>query len=106
MRHNGRIVSAIAPTARLVAARDRQLSTTLAGEVVILDVEGGVYFGLDGVGAKIWELLQAPRSISEIIELLAPQYDVARDIFAADVQELLEDLAGRGLIEVDPATGS
>lgn len=90
----------------VVAARHGQLSTTLAGEVVILDVERGVYFGLDGVGAKVWELLQAPVPVAEIVDRLAPQYDVARETLAADVQELLADLAGRGLIDVDPAAGA
>lgn len=99
-------MKAIAPTARVVAARNGQLSTSLAGEVVILDVERGVYFGLDGVGAKVWELLQTPRLVSDIIDRLAPEYDVARDTIASDIQELLGDLGNRGLIDVDPAAGS
>ena len=104
MRHNGRTVISISAISVVVAARG-QLSTSLAGEVVILDVEGGTYFGLDGVGARVWELLQAPRPVADIVDRLAPEYDVARDILAADVHELLEDLAGRGLIDVDPAPG-
>ena len=99
-------MSPIAATAVVAAAREGQLSTSLAGEVVILDVERGLYFGLDGVGAKLWDLLQAPRPVAEIVDRLASQYDVPRDTLAADVHELLEDLAGRGLIDVDPAPGA
>jgi len=105
VRHNGRTVISISAISVVVAARG-QLSTSLAGEVVILDVEGGTYFGLDGVGARVWELLQAPRPVADIVDRLAPEYDVARDTLAADVHELLEDLAGRGLIDVDPAPGA
>ena len=105
MRHNGRTVMPISAIS-VVVASPGQLSTTLAGEVVILDVERGTYFGLDGVGARVWELLKAPRPVAEIVDRLAPEYDVSRDTLDADVRELLEDLARRGLIDVDPATGA
>src|SRR5688572_4273933 len=106
IRHNGWSVTPISTTAVVVASRDGQLSTSLAGEVVILDVERGVYFGLDGIGAKVWELLQAPRPVADIVDRLAPQYDVALATLTTDVLELLADLAGRGLIDVDPPAGA
>ena len=99
-------MSPLSATALVVAAREGQLSTSLAGEVVILDVERGVYFGLDGVGAKVWELLQTPCSVIDIVDRLAPQYDVPRDTLQTDVHALLEDLAGRGLVDVASAPGA
>ena len=41
-----------------LAASPRQISTRLEGEAVILDTTDGVYYGLDRVGARVWELLQ------------------------------------------------
>jgi Coenzyme PQQ synthesis protein D (PqqD) len=93
-------------TARVVAAAGRQLWTNLAGEVVILDVERGIYFGLDGVGTVIWELLQQPRLISEIVDRVVHEYDVDRSRAESDVHALLADLSTRELIEVDAAPGA
>lgn len=98
--------SQIPSAARVVAAAGRQLSTNLAGEVVILDIERGIYFGLERVGTLIWELLQAPRPVSEIIERVVAEYDVERIAAEADVQALLADLARHGLIEIHAAPGA
>jgi hypothetical protein len=83
------------------AAPQRQLSTTLAGEVVILDVEKGTYFGLANVGTLIWNMLQTPRRVSEIVDRVVCEYTVKRDVAESDIHALLADLADRGLIEVD-----
>jgi hypothetical protein len=40
----------------VVAVRD-QVSSDLGGEVAILDLTGGMYYGLDAVGARVWELV-------------------------------------------------
>ena len=81
----------IAPDASVVAAPERQISTTLAGEVVILDVDRGVYFGL--------------AEVSEILDRIISEYEVRRDVAEADLHALLADLAERGLIEIDDSPG-
>ena len=43
-----------------------QISCKLAEESVILHLEEGMYYGLNSVGARIWELLQEPRTVREI----------------------------------------
>lgn len=95
------MVPQITPDATVVAAPQGQLSTTLAGEVVILDVEKGVYFGLANVGTLIWNLLQTPRRVSEIVDRIVSEYDIRRDVAENDLYALLADLAARGLIQVD-----
>jgi Coenzyme PQQ synthesis protein D (PqqD) len=96
----------IGPDTRVAAAAQRQLSTTLAGEVVILDVDKGVYFGLADVGTLIWSLLQTPRRVSEIVDRIVGEYDVPREVAEADVRALLADLADRDLIEIDDSPDS
>ena len=86
---------------RVVAAPDRQLSTVLGGEVVILDVERGEYFGLANVGTLIWNLLQTPRRVAEIVDRIVLDYEVPRDVAEHDLRELLAELARRGLVEID-----
>ena len=79
----------------------RQLSTTLAGEVVILDIERGLYYGLDGVGVDVWTRLQSPSRLGDLVDHVVDHYDVDRPTAHADIQSLLRELFALGLIERD-----
>jgi hypothetical protein len=83
-----------------VVATERQLSTTLADEVIILGLDDSMYYGLTGTGTRIWELLQAPRTIEEIVRTIVAEFDVERDRVEADLDALLADLQSRGLIAI------
>lgn len=84
-----------------VCAVDDQVSCELGGEAAILDLQQGVYYGLDPVGATIWNLIAQPRRIDEIKQALLDQYEVSPDQCEHDLIELLSDLAEHGLIRVE-----
>jgi hypothetical protein len=54
----------------VISAVTHQVSCDLAGEVVILNLQDGVYYGLNTVGARIWSLLNGPRSVEQIHAVL------------------------------------
>jgi hypothetical protein len=83
----------------VVAAKD-QVSCDLAGEAAILNIKNGVYYGLDPVGARIWNLVQQPRSVLEIQRTIVGEYDVEPERCSRDLLDLLEKLFSEGLIEV------
>ncbi len=83
----------------VVAVKD-QVSSDLGGEVAILDLAGGVYYGLDTVGARVWELVQKPIEVHEIQETIIEEYDVDRARVERDVLVFLERLTDEGLVEV------
>lgn len=93
----------------VVVAAKHQLTCDLAGEAAILHVDSGQYYGLDAVGARVWQLIQQPRSAAAIRDAILEEYDVEPGRCERDVLELLESLAGAGLIEVrgeaTPAAG-
>jgi hypothetical protein len=60
----------------IVVAVENQVSSDLGGEVAILDLKLGVYYGLDEVGARVWELIQEPRVVDEVRDVLLEEYDV------------------------------
>ena len=90
---------------RVVVSRD-QLSTSLSGEAVILGMRDAVYYGLDAVGARVWQLMQSPSSLREIAGKVAQEYEVTPDRALADIEALAKDLLARGLIEVVAAPAS
>ena len=88
------------PLDATVVATDRQLSTTLADEVIILGLDDSMYYGLSGTGARIWELLQTPRTIDDLVTTIAGEFEVDRGRLEADLDVLLGDLESRGLIAI------
>lgn len=86
---------------RVVASRNH-VSTTVSGEAVILGMDDGVYYGLDPVGTRVWELVKEPRSLGEVTDAIVAEFDVTPERALADLIVLATDLAGRGLIEVAP----
>jgi len=91
--------STISATSRVMVAKE-QVSCDLAGEAAILNLQTGVYYGLDPVGARIWNLIQQPRTVSDVVQVLLKEYEVDSERCERDVFGLLQELASEGLIEV------
>lgn len=74
------------------------LARELSGEILVLDLRTSLYFGMSGVAARVWQLVEQQQSRDAIIETLASEFDAAPDVIAADVDAFLEDLLTRGLV--------
>lgn len=94
---------AVTTSSVVVAAKD-QVSSNLAGEVVVLSLGTGRYYGLDRVGAQVWNLLLTPARVADIRDAIVRQYDVEPDRCERDVLALLQRLADQGLIELTDGT--
>jgi hypothetical protein len=46
------------------------------GMVAMLGIQNGRYYGLRGVGTRIWELLECPRTVGELVAILQQEYEV------------------------------
>ena len=76
-------------------------------ETVVLDDREGCYYGLDGVGARIWELIQEPRTVASLVTAIVGEYQVDREVCERDVLDLVSALRDSGLVEVaDGSTSS
>jgi hypothetical protein len=89
----------ITPASVVVAAKD-QLSTPTGDEVVVAGLREGNYYALDAVGARVWQLVQTPVSVTELRQRIAEEYDVSVKRCEADLLVLLEAMAEQGLLEV------
>lgn len=77
------------------------LCCELRGEAVILNLKTGVYYGLDSVGARIWELIKEPISIGDVCERLLDEYKVSQEQCELEVCDLFEQLTELGLVELE-----
>jgi len=78
----------------------QQISSELGGEVVIMDLQKGVYHGVQGVSAFIWHLLGQPISIQEICDRVTGEYDVESARCQTDVLTLIQQLLDEGLVQL------
>lgn len=79
------------------------LAADVSGNVVLMSVQRGAYYGLDGVGSDIWRRLTEPTGVASLCDALAAAYDGEPDIVRADVLRFLTRLVEEGLIDVLPA---
>ncbi|MCA9620843.1 MAG: PqqD family protein [Myxococcales bacterium] len=80
--------------------RREVISRVLDGEVVLLDLEGSRYYGLNEVGSEAWQLLERGTTLAALIEALLSEFDVEEATLRADLDALLQDLLERGLVEL------
>ena len=81
------------------------VAADLGDEAVILDPQAGIYFGLDELGARIWQVLQQPVTVAGICAVVTAEYMVGEAQCRDDLLVFLRELHGRGLIEVVNAAG-
>ena len=84
-------------TERLIVS-SQVIAKEVGDEIVILDLEGGTYFGLDAVGARIWQLIEEGKDLNEICEVVLDEYDVSRENLERDVTGLINDLVTQGIV--------
>jgi len=69
-------------------------------ETVILDLANGTYYGLDPVGACIWQLMAEGQTLAEICEAMLEKYEVTRENIERDVVNLGQTLLGKNLVSI------
>jgi len=76
------------------------VTSNLDGEIVMMSVENGEYYGLDEIGTRIWQLMEHPIVIENLINCLTNEFEVEREECEEDTIEFLEDLHSRNLINL------
>jgi hypothetical protein len=83
----------------VVSQASASLSAEVAGEVVIMMMNGKSYYALDPVGTDVWSRLGAPRTVADLCEELKREYDAPRERIEQDVLTLLSTLVEAGAVD-------
>lgn len=76
------------------------MAREVGNETVILDLASGTYYGLDPVGARIWQLMAEDKTFAEVCEEMLTTYEVSREDIERDVLLLALDLSEKRLISL------
>ncbi len=89
------------PDHAIITASRHQLASDLGSETVVLDTEGGHYWGLDPISTRILEIVQEPRSVAQVIAVLLEEFDVSPERCERDVRDALGKMEQAKLVHVD-----
>jgi len=76
------------------------LASDLDGEKVMMSIEKGEYYGLGKTGTFIWDNIENPIKISNLIEMITENYNINKDKCFADIAPFIMDLIEKELIVV------
>ena len=86
--------------ATIISRSPSVLTAEVDGEIVMMSIEQGRYFGLDHIGSDIWKRIELPCSFATLIDGLAADYDADRAAILADVQNLLGHMAKHDVVRL------
>lgn len=89
----------------LVTRSEEPVAVEVDRTVVMMSVDQGMYFGLEGVGPRVWSLLEQPRSVRQLCDALMNEFEVTPEVCRREVGTFLEELRRAQLVRFhDPAT--
>ncbi|MEO5374481.1 MAG: PqqD family protein [Alphaproteobacteria bacterium] len=77
------------------------LSTEVDGEVVMMSVKHGVYYGLDPIASDVWRRLARSPTLGDLTRGLVEAYEGDPAVIESDVRALLETMREKDMIQVD-----
>lgn len=83
-----------------IGKKSDMVAAEMEGQIVMLSVTNGKYYGLDSISSRIWNLLDVPRCVTDLVDLLVTEYDVESQQCKLDVLELLTYLYNEDLVEI------
>ena len=61
-------------------------------EMVMMNIDKGTYFGLDATGVTIWDALEEPLNLIELVNKLTEKFEVTAEQCEEDITPFVERL--------------
>lgn len=84
----------------VVKRNPEMITNEVDGELVMMSIENGEYYGLDEIGSRIWELIETPLSLKELVTKLIEEFEVTEEECMADTLDFISELNERNLVLV------
>ena len=91
-------LNSIDPDTTIPVKSDLSVARVVNGEAVVVEPENGLVNVINQMGTSIWELINGKRTVREIADLVAGDFDVSCDQALADTIEFLQDLKVKELV--------
>src|SRR4051812_16948346 len=75
-------------------------------ELVMVSIENGHYYGLSKIAKEIWQMIEQPLKVSDLVASLVAKYEVDADSCEKDTLKFLEQLEAENLLWVRNVSSS
>jgi hypothetical protein len=82
-----------------VTAPEHVMFQELNGEAVLLNLHNEMYYGLDEVGTRMWQLLTTSDSVQAALDTMLHEFDVSPETLEKDMSRIINELLEQGLLE-------
>ena len=90
-----------------VVQRDPDVIAAEAGEdVVMVSIDKGQYYGVSETAREIWQAIERPKKVSDLIDDLVSNYNVDRALCEKETLLFLEELLAERLLQVRNGSSS
>ncbi|MEM8853936.1 MAG: PqqD family protein [Pseudomonadota bacterium] len=86
-------------TQKRYAVPDHVIVKKVGEDTVILDLQSGIYFGLDPVGTRMIELIQSGLPLTDVRATILDEYDVPETVLSDDLTDFVDTLLAKNLVE-------
>jgi hypothetical protein len=69
-------------------------------DLIMMSIENGKYYQLNPSAGQIWNLLEQPRTVTEICKMLSKDFKVTPDACQKDVFNFLNELVSRKIVMI------
>tara|TARA_B100001964_G_C13906373_1_gene453877 strand:+ start:75 stop:362 length:288 start_codon:yes stop_codon:yes gene_type:complete len=83
-----------------VSSKKNLVTSSIDNEIVMMSVERGSYYTLNGMGSKIWHLIKKPTIVKNICAVLSSEYDIEHSLCQKEVLSFLNDMEKNELLDI------
>ncbi len=76
------------------------VAAEMDGDLVMMSIEQGEYYGVGGVGPRIWELLEEPMSIDALTAKICSEFEVEEARCREDMTQFVTQMSEMGLVQI------
>lgn len=92
------------PNEQLLIRTRSVVSRMVGGETLVVPVRGKVgdlasIYSFNGVGSFIWQLLEEPTGLADLVTAVEREYAVSEEQARKDVMRFVEDMLSAGLVQ-------
>lgn len=87
----------------LISRREGWIVAWVDENLIMMHAESKFYLNLTGSGGRIWELLESPRSVSDLCETLGREFEIDPEAAKPEVLAFLDQLLLRKAVDVHPS---
>lgn len=89
----------LAPNSLLIRSPDL-VATELDGDIVMMHIKSGQYFGISGVGTRIWAMLDRPITLDDLTRGIVTEYLVDEQTCRKDIMAFVEALMAQEAVQI------